>query len=182
MITDALAHHEPWGGGVVHRGVLRSAKYLVNRSLKDIREAVKKFGSNGIQVIGHSLGASVSSIVTLLLREQCQDLIAQGIDIHAWNFATAPCCSLDLACKAETEDCIDNFINENDVIPRLSYGNLMDFKELVKFAASELKNEKYKKVCVKNFLILLQIYFVFFNFVLIIVKFKRQIGQNLNFN
>ncbi|CAG8755709.1 17683_t:CDS:2, partial [Funneliformis caledonium] len=150
VITDALAHHEPWNGGFVHRGVLRSAKYLVKHSLKNIREAVKKFESKAIQVIGHSLGASVSSIVTLLLREQCRDLITQGIDIHAWNFATAPCCSLDLACKAETENCIDNFVNENDVIPRLSYGNLMDFKELVKFAASELKNEKYKKLSSKD--------------------------------
>ncbi|RIA94920.1 hypothetical protein C1645_758918 [Glomus cerebriforme] len=150
VITDALAHYEPWNGGFVHRGVLRSAQYLVNHSLNDIREAIKKFKSNAIQIIGHSLGASVSAIVTLLLREKCKDLIKQGIDIHAWNFATAPCCSLDLAHKVETEECVDNFVNENDVIPRLSYGNLMDFKELVKFAASELKNEKYKKLSSKD--------------------------------
>ncbi|GET01009.1 alpha/beta hydrolase protein [Rhizophagus clarus] len=150
VITDALAHYEPWNGGFVHRGVLRSAQYLVNHSLNDILEAVKKFKSNAIKIIGHSLGASVSAIVTLLLREKCKDLIEQGIDIHAWNFATAPCCSLDLACKAETESCVDNFVNENDVIPRLSYGNLMDFKELIKFAASELKNEKYKKLSSKD--------------------------------
>ncbi|RGB43764.1 hypothetical protein C1646_809034 [Rhizophagus diaphanus] len=150
VITDALAHYEPWNGGFVHRGVLRSAQYLVNHSLDDIREAVKKFKSNAIQIIGHSLGAAVSSVVTLLLRDKCKDLIEQGIDIHAWNFATAPCCSLELACRAETESCIDNFVNENDVIPRLSYGNLMDFKELVKFAASELKNEKYKKLSSKD--------------------------------
>jgi len=163
VITDVLAHHEPWNGGFVHRGVLRSAQYLINHSLKDIREAVKKFNSNAIQVIGHSLGASVSSIVTLLLREKCKDLIKQGIDIHGWNFATVPCCSLSLACKKETGSCIDNFINENDVIPRLSYGNLMDFKELVKFAASELKNENYKKVCVKEIYLFLFI-LIFANF------------------
>ncbi|CAG8511694.1 2432_t:CDS:10 [Acaulospora morrowiae] len=145
-ITDVLTHYEPWNGGVVHRGILRSAQYLVNHSLADIRSAVAKFKSNAIQVVGHSLGASISSIVTILLREQCKDLLARGVDIHAWNFATAPCCSLDLSCDPESVKCIDNFINENDIIPRLSYGNLMDFKELVKFAASELKNEIYKKL------------------------------------
>jgi hypothetical protein len=162
VITDALAHYEPWNGGFVHRGVLRSAQYLVNHSLNDIKEAVKRFKSNAIQIIGHSLGAAVSAIVTILLREKCEDLIEQGIDIHAWNFATVPCCSLDLACRIEAEKCIDNFVNENDVIPRLSYGNLMDFKELVKFAASELKNEKYKKVC-KNIYIYLDFISFFTN-------------------
>ncbi|CAG8680137.1 7401_t:CDS:2 [Dentiscutata heterogama] len=146
VITDALARYEPWNGGLVHRGVLRSAQYLVDRSLNDIKAAVAKFNVDSIEVIGHSLGASISSIVTLLLREKCKDLILSGIDIRAWNFATAPCCSYDLACKSETLNYIYNFVNENDVIPRLSYGNLMDFKELVKFAANELKNDEYKKL------------------------------------
>ncbi|CAG8755626.1 1374_t:CDS:10, partial [Dentiscutata erythropus] len=146
VITDALARYEPWNGGLVHRGVLRSAQYLVDRSLNDIKAAVVKFNVDSIEVIGHSLGASISSIVTLLLREKCKDLILSGIDIRAWNFATAPCCSHDLACKPETLNYIYNFVNENDVIPRLSYGNLMDFKELVKFAANELKNGEYKKL------------------------------------
>nr|CAG8644046.1 7788_t:CDS:10 [Entrophospora candida] len=145
VITDVLARYESWNGGLVHRGVLRSAQYLVKRSLKSIKKAVKKFNSRAIQVIGHSLGASISSIVTLLLHEECKSLLENGIEILAWNFATAPCCSLDLAKKPEAMNYINNFINENDVIPRLSYGNLMDFKELVKFAASELKNENYKK-------------------------------------
>ncbi|CAG8522754.1 628_t:CDS:10, partial [Scutellospora calospora] len=146
VITDALAHYEQWNGGFVHRGVLRSAQYLVDHSLDDIRAAVIKFNADSIQIIGHSLGASISSIVTLLLREKCKDLLAGGIDIRAWNFATAPCCSHDLACNPEAINFIYNFVNENDIIPRLSYGNLMDFKELVKFAASELKNEEYKKL------------------------------------
>ncbi|KAF0397926.1 putative class 3 lipase [Gigaspora margarita] len=146
VITDALAHYEPWNGGLVHRGVLRSAQYLVDRSLNDIKAAVIKFNAESIQVIGHSLGASISSIVTLLLREKCKDLILRGIDIRGWNFATAPCCSHELACSTEAMNYIYNFVNENDVIPRLSYGNLMDFKELVKFAANELKNDEYKKL------------------------------------
>ncbi|CAG8806694.1 3903_t:CDS:2, partial [Gigaspora margarita] len=146
VITDALAHYEPWNGGLVHRGVLRSAQYLVDRSLNDIKAAVIKFNAESIQVIGHSLGASISSIITLLLREKCKDLILRGIDIRGWNFATAPCCSHELACSTEAMNYIYNFVNENDVIPRLSYGNLMDFKELVKFAANELKNDEYKKL------------------------------------
>nr|CAG8550803.1 14402_t:CDS:10 [Entrophospora candida] len=146
VITDVMAHYEPWNGGFVHRGVLRSAQYLVKNSLKSIKRAVKKFNSRAIQVIGHSLGASISSMVTLLLHEECKGLLENGVEILGWNFASVPCCSLDLANKPEAMNYINNFINENDVIPRLSYGNLMDFKELVKFAASELKNENYKKL------------------------------------
>ncbi|CAG8500902.1 27068_t:CDS:10 [Racocetra persica] len=150
VITDVLAYYEPWRGGFVHRGMLRSAQYLVKNSLKDIRSAVKKFKVNSIQVIGHSLGASVSCLVTMLLRKRCKDLIAKGIDIHAWNFGTPPCCSLDLACKNETMSYIDNFVNENDIVPRLSYGSLIDFRELVKFVANELKNGDYKKMPSKD--------------------------------
>ncbi|CAG8519152.1 8043_t:CDS:10 [Racocetra persica] len=146
LVTDSLTHYESWNGGFVHRGILCSAQYLINHSLKDIRDAVIKYNADSIKIIGHSLGASVSSITTLLLRERCKDMLDRGINIHAWNFATLPCCSLDIASKVDTMKCIHNFINENDVIPRLSYGNLMDFKELVKFTASELKNEEYKEV------------------------------------
>ncbi|RIB15620.1 hypothetical protein C2G38_2191948 [Gigaspora rosea] len=150
LITDALAHYESWNDGFVHRGALRSAQYLINHSLKEIRDAVIKYNVNSIKVMGHSLGASISSLTTLLLREHCKDMLDRGINIHAWNFATFPCCSLDIASKADTMNCINNFVNENDVIPRLSYGNLMDFKELVKFAASELKNDEYKELRSKH--------------------------------
>ncbi|CAG8510684.1 7261_t:CDS:10, partial [Scutellospora calospora] len=145
IITDVLAHYEPWNGGFVHRGMLRSAQYLVRKSLNDIRAAVSKFKANSIQVIGHSLGASVSCLVTLILRKQCKDLLKKGIDIHAWAFATPPSCSLDIACRNEVMDCIDNFVNENDIIPRLSYGSFIDFKELIKFVAKNVKNRSYKK-------------------------------------
>ncbi|KAF0484021.1 putative class 3 lipase [Gigaspora margarita] len=149
-ITDVLAYYEPWKNGFVHRGMFRSAQYLVRKSLKDIRVAVKKFKVNSIQVIGHSLGAAVSCLVTLLLRKRCKDLIEDGIDIHAWSFATPPCCSLDIACRNETKSYIDNFVNENDVVPRLSYGSFMNFKELIKFVVNELKDDNYKKISSKD--------------------------------
>ncbi|CAG8460609.1 16408_t:CDS:10 [Dentiscutata heterogama] len=150
LITDALAHYEPWNGGFVHRGAFRSAQHLIKHSLKEIRDAIVKYNINSIKIMGHSLGASISSITTLLLREHCKDMLDRGVDIHAWNFATFPCCSLDVASKTDTLKCIHNFVNENDIIPRLSYGNLMDFKELVKFAASELKNDEYKELRSKH--------------------------------
>ncbi|CAG8460242.1 13830_t:CDS:10 [Dentiscutata erythropus] len=150
VITDVLAYYEPWKNGFVHRGMLRSAQYLVKKSLKDIQAAVKKFKVNSIQVIGHSLGAAISGLVTILLRKRCKDLIADGIDIHAWCFAPPPCCSLDIACKKETMTYIDNFVNENDIVPRLSYGSFIDFKELIKFVVHELKNDNYKKMSSKD--------------------------------
>ncbi|CAG8480267.1 24627_t:CDS:10 [Racocetra persica] len=146
LITDALAYFELWNGSFVHRGAFRSAQYLVDQSLEKIKDAVAKYKVKSIKIMGHSLGASISSLATLLLRERCKDLLDSGIDICSWNFATFPCCSLDLASKADTMKCIINFVNENDVISRLSYGNLMDFKELVKFAATELKNNEYKEL------------------------------------
>ncbi|RIB28585.1 Alpha/Beta hydrolase protein [Gigaspora rosea] len=150
IITDVLAYYEPWKNGFVHRGMFRSAQYLVRKSLKDIRVAVKKFKVNSIQVIGHSLGAAVSCLVTLLLRKRCKDLIEDGIDIHAWSFAPPPCCSLDIASRNETKSYIDNFVNENDVVPRLSYGSFMNFKELIKFVVNELKDDNYKKMSSKD--------------------------------
>ncbi|CAG8586061.1 12927_t:CDS:2, partial [Cetraspora pellucida] len=146
LITDALAHFEPWNGDFVHRGAFRRAQYLIDQSLEKIKDAVAKYKIKSIKIMGHSLGASISSLTTLLLRERCKDLLDSGVDIRAWNFATFPCCSIDMASKADTMKCIINFVNENDVISRLSYGNLMDFKELVKFAASELKNNEYKEL------------------------------------
>jgi surfactin synthase thioesterase subunit len=96
----------------------QSANIIFN----ELRDKIKKYNNYSVKVTGHSLGAAVSSIVAILLQKH-------EFDTQAWNFATPPCCSFSLTSR--TKDFINNFVNENDIITRMSFENLREISKMV---------------------------------------------------
>ncbi|CAG8846030.1 15455_t:CDS:1, partial [Gigaspora margarita] len=64
---------------------------------------------------GHSLGAGVSAILAMHLK-----LMFRNRNIQAWNFATPPCCTLKTLQLERDQNFIINFVNEKDIVLRLS--------------------------------------------------------------
>ncbi|CAB4491349.1 uncharacterized protein OCT59_026820 [Rhizophagus irregularis] len=100
-----------------HCGMHQSANIIFN----ELRDKIKKYNNYSVKVTGHSLGAAVSSIVAILLQKH-------EFDTQAWNFATPPCCSFSLTSR--TKDFINNFVNENDIITRMSFENLREISKM----------------------------------------------------
>ncbi|KAG0328921.1 hypothetical protein BGZ99_003995 [Dissophora globulifera] len=149
-MTDLVCEYYPYKGGLVHKGIMDNARFVLEHSGKDIEAALKKFNLKTIYCIGHSLGAGSSSLLCSLLQDHFADYIvpatsttkAQRLEVKAYLFAPPPICTPNLALKWERTQIA--FINENDLVCRLSYGNALDLKELIKIAALESENPVYK--------------------------------------
>ncbi|ORZ05954.1 hypothetical protein BCR41DRAFT_174517 [Lobosporangium transversale] len=149
-MTDLVCEYYPYKGGLVHKGIMDNARFVLERSGKDIEAALRKFNLKTIYCIGHSLGAGSSSLLCSLLQDHFADYVIpatsgskeQKLEIKAYLFAPPPICTPNLA--AEWERTQIAFINESDIVCRLSYGNALDLKELIKIAALESLNPAYK--------------------------------------
>ncbi|KAF9957696.1 hypothetical protein BGZ65_001915 [Modicella reniformis] len=148
-MTDLVCEYYPYKGGLVHKGIMDNARFVLERSGKDIEAALKKFKLQAIYCIGHSLGAGSSSLLCSLLQDHFANYVIPGtspsktqkLEIKAYLFAPPPICTPNLA--EEWERTQIAFINENDIVCRLSYGNALDLKELIKIAALENENPVY---------------------------------------
>ncbi|KAF9392688.1 hypothetical protein BGX21_010954 [Mortierella sp. AD011] len=138
-MTDLVCEYYPYKDGLVHKGIMDNARFVYENSGKDIEAALKKFNLNTIYCIGHSLGAGSASLLCSLLQDH---FVGQNLDIKAYLFAPPPICTVNLAVEWERTQIA--FINENDIVCRLSYGNALDLKELTKIAAIESLNPAYK--------------------------------------
>ncbi|TPX69663.1 hypothetical protein SpCBS45565_g02326 [Spizellomyces sp. 'palustris'] len=142
-ITDACAEYEPFSHGYAHRGFLRCAQYLEDNFLDRIKGWVRQYKCNAVYLSAHSLGAGVSALFTMLLHghlEEFREIAGNSkFKLKCYNVATPPCVNEEL-CK-EFEPFIENYVNENDIVPRASFGAIMDFRELLK-TAHGLLNEK----------------------------------------
>ncbi|GJJ74848.1 hypothetical protein EMPS_07206 [Entomortierella parvispora] len=149
-MTDLVCEYYPYKGGLVHKGIMDNARFVLERSGKDIEAALKKFNLKTIYCIGHSLGAGSASLLCSLLQDHFEDFMvpgatptepAQKLEVKAYLFAPPPICTPNLAAQWERTQIA--FINENDIVCRLSYGNALDLKELIKIGALESLNPIY---------------------------------------
>ncbi|KAG0342844.1 hypothetical protein BG000_000607 [Podila horticola] len=149
-MTDLVCEYYPYKGGLVHKGIMDNARFVLERSGKDIEAALKKFNLNTIYCIGHSLGAGSASLLCSLLQDHFADYVVpatpqaaqQKLQVKAYLFAPPPIATPNLA--AEWESTQIAFINENDIVCRMSYGNALDLKELIKIGAIESLNPIYE--------------------------------------
>ncbi|KAG0044178.1 hypothetical protein BGZ83_010576 [Gryganskiella cystojenkinii] len=149
-MTDLVCEYYPYKGGLVHKGIMDNARFVLERSGKDIEAALKKFNLKTIYCIGHSLGAGSASLLCSLLQDRFENFMvpgmtptepAQKLEVKAYLFAPPPICTPNLAAQWERTQIA--FVNESDIVCRLSYGNALDLKELIKIGALESLNPIY---------------------------------------
>ncbi|KAF9395758.1 hypothetical protein BGX21_009791 [Mortierella sp. AD011] len=140
FMTDLVCEHYPYKGGLVHKGIMDTARFVLERSGKEIEDALKKFNLTSLYCIGHSLGAGSASLLCSLLQDHFA--VYENLEIKAYLFASPPVCTPNLAAEWEQDQIA--FVNENDFICRLSYGSALDLKELIKLGALESINPIYE--------------------------------------
>lgn len=88
-------------GGYVHRGLLRSAIWILNEESETLRRLWVENGSSYDMVFaGHSLGAGVAALLTVIVvnhRDQLSGIPRNKLRCYA--VAPARCMSLNLAVK-----------------------------------------------------------------------------------
>lgn len=149
-ITDLNAEYKPFFGGSAHGGCVQSALWMQENYLGRILTWIEDKKATALNIVGHSLGGAIASLLLMMIKQEVKATFGNTFCCSAITFATPPCISHDLVDEWKMD--IYSYVNEFDVIPKFSYGSIMDFKELLSHAAqlardSELsKEEKLKSI------------------------------------
>eukprot|EP00808_Paulinella_micropora_P017495 g8248.t1 len=119
--------------GRVHRGFLKGAKRMAELLEGPVREALTANANYQLTVVGHSLGAGVGTVLTLLWAQQVPLFRERNI----FCLAFAPPCTLCpmLAAAPFTQKYVQSIALGNDIVCRLSYGSVSElYHKLVALA------------------------------------------------
>ncbi|RKP27871.1 hypothetical protein SYNPS1DRAFT_12033 [Syncephalis pseudoplumigaleata] len=142
-LTDLVCDYQQWKGGLVHAGILSAAQWFFTDVVPQILAYCRQHDMRRIRIIGHSLGGSTASVLTILLSTMKSRLLPGDMDVRGYSYGGACCVSLDIS--RQYADVIDAYVLDNDLVPRLSYGSVMDLKSMVLCAAG-LTKRHYEEV------------------------------------
>ncbi|CAO0795273.1 unnamed protein product [Mucor circinelloides] len=140
-MTDLVCEYEPWKGGLVHKGMKSSATWFFRHIAPKLIAYVNKHSTTSLYIVGHSLGASTSAILTIMLQDYISEF-RQGKDgdFSIYSVGYAPACGLSLNLANKYKDQIQSIVFADDFVSKLSYGSMMDVKELIIAGAEAAKN------------------------------------------
>lgn len=155
-ITDLACHYQPWQGGLVHSGMYTAARWVMDNVMDRVVEHKQKYDMKRIIITGHSLGAAISALLGMMVREGQQQsseaemsnrAMTQLLDnsavyneqqnIHSYCFACPALVSAELLPLSEKNTLTFNY--GNDIVPHLSYGSMMDYRIMLLTAAKFVK-------------------------------------------
>jgi len=88
-------------GGYVHHGLLKAAKFILERETETLRDLLRRYGPEYKLVLtGHSLGSGIAALMTVLVvnnRKEFDNIPRSRVKCYA--LAPARCMSLNLAVK-----------------------------------------------------------------------------------
>jgi hypothetical protein len=116
-ITDLLCDIEPYHRwGKAHSYILDSGRYIANRyrSIFENLLKTKEVSKINVTIYGHSLGAGAGAIAAMELH----NLQDRRIQVQMIGYGCPAILSKNLA--EQTSDYITTFINDSDIVPRLS--------------------------------------------------------------
>ncbi|OMJ30325.1 hypothetical protein AYI69_g121 [Smittium culicis] len=159
LLVDLTCEYEKWNGGLVHGGVRVMAQWIFVHVIPHMLAYAHKNGIKNINLVGHSLGAATAAVLLLMIKNESKKLEelkipSSDFKFTSWCYGTLPCVSLNLAkdCLVDGDsDSIDSsvpfsifsFVHSRDMFSSLSYGSVMDIKQMI-LAAYE-KSETFSQ-------------------------------------
>jgi len=110
---------KPFDGGYVHYGMFGPAEWAVANAGSVLKNALQSHDGYRLTIVGHSLGAGVAALFTILLVKNRE--VLGGIPAHrirAIVFAPPRIMSLDLSEKYSPH--LNSIIYQDDFLPRVS--------------------------------------------------------------
>ncbi|KAL7592717.1 hypothetical protein Lser_V15G31612 [Lactuca serriola] len=132
LLLDDKLGQTKFDGGYVHNGLLKAAQWVFDTECDVLKELVEKYEDYTLTFAGHSLGAGVVTLLTMLVVKN-RDKIG-NIDrkrIRCFAIAPARCVSLNLAVRYA--DVINSVVLQDDFMPRTSVALEVLFKCLFCF-------------------------------------------------
>ncbi|KAJ3116807.1 hypothetical protein HDU96_008703 [Phlyctochytrium bullatum] len=133
IITDLNAEYFPLLDGAAHLGILRAAQSIVDARLPDLLSWCAQLGVSRLICTGHSLGAGTAALLSVLLDERLEDFKrATGrADFRVLGRCVATPGVTDQRLGERYKGVIENYVMENDIVPRMSFGAAANFKAMI---------------------------------------------------
>ncbi|KAI8991932.1 hypothetical protein BDF20DRAFT_76604 [Mycotypha africana] len=139
-LTDLVCEYEPWRGGFVHSGMKNSAIWFFRNIAPQLIAYSNEHSTTGLIIVGHSLGAATAAILTIILMDYIDEFRRGKDEFSIQCYGYAPACGLSLELAKKYKDCIQSFVFADDMVSKLSYGTVMDIKDLLIASAEGAKN------------------------------------------
>ncbi|XAR63063.1 hypothetical protein NMG60_11022872 [Bertholletia excelsa] len=117
LLLDNKLGQTKFDAGYVHNGLLKAAQWVLATECEVLRELIERNPSYTLTFAGHSLGAGVVTLLTMLAvqnREKLGNIARRRIRCFA--IAPARCISLNLAVRYA--DVINSIVLQDDFLPR----------------------------------------------------------------
>ncbi|KAM2647436.1 hypothetical protein TB1_000690 [Malus domestica] len=118
VMLDNKLGQTKFDGGYVHNGLLKAAEWLFDAEHEILRELVMKHPNYTVTFTGHSLGAGVVALMTLVALQNLTKLGTERKKIRCYATAPARCMSLNLAVRYA--DVINSVVLQDDFLPRIT--------------------------------------------------------------
>lgn len=118
VLMDNKLGMQMFDGGYVHHGLLKAAKFILERETETLRNLLRRYGPEYKLILtGHSLGSGIAALMTVLVvnnRKEFDNIPRSRVKCYA--LAPARCMSLNLAVKYA--DVINSVVLQDDFLPR----------------------------------------------------------------
>ncbi|KAG1460867.1 hypothetical protein G6F46_003776 [Rhizopus delemar] len=139
-LTDLVCEYEPWKGGFVHSGMKHSAVWFFQYVVPQLKAFMNEHETSSLIVVGHSLGAATAAILTDMLIDHLKEFQEKIEGFNLKCFGYAPACGLSLELAEKHKDVIQSFVFADDIASKMSYGSMMDVKELIIASVEAARN------------------------------------------
>ncbi|KAL0002483.1 hypothetical protein SO802_016264 [Lithocarpus litseifolius] len=130
VLLDNKLGQTKFGGGYVHNGLLKAAEWVFDAECEVLRELVERNPNYSLTFTGHSLGAGVVALLTLVVVQNLGKLgNIERKRIRCYAVAPARCMSLNLAVRYA--DIISSVVLQDDFLPRTTTALEDVFKSLI---------------------------------------------------
>lgn len=120
-LTDMVGNYQPYRDGAVHRGMFHMTKNLMEHLEEIILSTIAAHEGFGFVVCGHSLGAGITSLFTLVFHDTHPE-----IPIHGYAYACP--CTMDATLAKYCDDFMTTYVHGDDCVSRISLGSLDELK------------------------------------------------------
>ncbi|KAK7349517.1 hypothetical protein VNO77_06951 [Canavalia gladiata] len=129
VLLDNKLGQAEFHGGYVHNGLLKAAGWVFDAECEVLRKLVAENPTYMLIFTGHSLGAGVVALLTMLAVHNRDKLGIQRNKIRCFAIAPTRCMSLNLAVRYA--DVINSVVLQDDFLPRTTTALENVFKSLL---------------------------------------------------
>ncbi|KAM0671932.1 hypothetical protein CWI42_040760 [Ordospora colligata] len=124
-IEDINCEYTRFSNGFAHNGFLRLSMLFINSHIDAIKQMLEAMNCNRLLLSGHSLGGAIAVMTKIIVEEK---KLLSGVNVEAMGFSAPPVVSEEIASRYTDGIAVINY--GNDIIPRMSFGSILDLKFL----------------------------------------------------